>query len=153
MQGEIKLHYVTLRSYCHKWYRGINRHWTRPGGQDRGVRHILRGRKKSTDRNIHSLSLVQTLTLTVTLSPNHFTTSNFGWPCTCTVPPNVYRANTMHVLYHCTHAQYNVWCMRLLPCTNLLFSFVLSKVMMSHENALYERYPQPNKRLPVAYSG
>ena len=42
----------------------------------------LRQGKKKNQWNIHPLSLALTLTLTATLSPNHYTTSNFGRPCT-----------------------------------------------------------------------
>ena len=52
-----------------------------PTRQDKGVCHFkARGKKKQW--NTHSLSLALTLTLTATLSPNHYTTSNFGRPCT-----------------------------------------------------------------------
>ena len=60
-----------------------NNHWpltnSRPWGQDKGVCHF-KARIKKKQWNIHSLSLA--LTLTAILSLNHYTTSNFGRPCT-----------------------------------------------------------------------
>ena len=41
---------------------------------------LFKRKKKKKEWNMHSPSLA--LTLTVTLRPNYFTTSNFGWPCT-----------------------------------------------------------------------
>ena len=53
----------------------------RPWGQDKSVCHF-KAREKKKQWNIHSLSVALTLTLTATLSPNHYTMSNFGRPCT-----------------------------------------------------------------------
>ena len=51
------------------------------GRQNKGVCHFKIRRKKNV-RNTYSLSQALTLTLTVTLSPNHYTMNNFGRPCT-----------------------------------------------------------------------
>ena len=45
--------------------------------QDKGVCHFKKKKKKGT-KNIHFPSLALTLTLIVILSPNHYTTRNFG---------------------------------------------------------------------------
>ena len=61
--GGEKSHYITLTSYCFQWHHGINRQWTRPqlGEQDKDVCHFIRSIRK----NVHSLSIAQTLTLTM----------------------------------------------------------------------------------------
>ena len=69
---------------CHAhWFVLACAQGPRPWGQDKGVCHFLRqGKKQKNQWNIHSLSLALTLTLTAILSPNRYTTSNFGRPCT-----------------------------------------------------------------------
>ena len=57
VSSQNKLHYITLTP-------GLS-----PGGQGEGVCHLKIRRKIKEEWNIHSLS--QSLTLTVTLSPNH----------------------------------------------------------------------------------
>ena len=71
---------VALRhTYCHKWHCNNGRR-TRPSLGYEGKRSCVTLRKKKEWKYIYSPSL--TLKLTVTLSPNHWTTSNFGWLCT-----------------------------------------------------------------------
>ena len=73
---------VVMCFLCHAhWFALARAQGPRPWGQDKGVCHFLRQEKKK-QWNIHSLSLALTLTLTAILSPNHYTTSNFGRPCT-----------------------------------------------------------------------
>ena len=85
-----KSHYITLTSYCYKWHCGIDRWQIRPqpGEQDKGVCHFI------YQKEVHSLSLAQTLTLTAALIPNR-ATSVF----THTVLSNVYCTKHPHVPY------------------------------------------------------
>ena len=85
-----KSHYITLTSYCYKWHCGIDRWQIRPqpGEQDKGVCHFI------YQKEVHSLSLAQTLTLTAALIPNR-ATSVF----THTVLSNVYCTKLPHVPY------------------------------------------------------
>ena len=79
----------------------------RPERQDGCVYHFLR----KTKRKIHSMPLA--LTLTVTLSRNHLTMRNFGWPYTLSMPALCMCHTTL-----CMHSKHNYEGMRLL-CLHL----------------------------------
>ena len=70
-----------------KVYKGIAK-----GRHNKGVCLFKRRKIKGKYEIPHSLAQALTLTLTVTLSPNHYTTSNFRRPCT-----------QSHLVYTITH--------------------------------------------------
>ena len=65
------------KSYCHKRHL-INGCWTRPILGQYLTKVFVTLRKIEKNGNINFPSLALNLTLTVTLSPNDWTTSNFG---------------------------------------------------------------------------
>ena len=114
------------------WHHGINRRQTtsQSGEQDKGVCHFIRSIKQ---KEVHSLSLAQTLTLPAALSPNR-TTSVF----THTVLSNVYCTKLPHVLYTIFAEIKISWIVRLCPPKDITPSN-LTKKTFANFKALWLR--------------
>ena len=97
------------------WGLGMRLRYQRMSDKARRARQRCSSLFKREKRNMYSPSLA--LTLTVTLSPNYFTVSNFRWPCTLFRIMCITQTSCMFRATVCMRStmQYDV--MRLLPCT------------------------------------